>query len=435
MPSDSRADAIVPAFGPLAGVRVIDSSRFVAGPWAAGYLAEFGAEVIHIEVPPFELPYADPTRTLAPLLPEGRPPAEQLSESWIQYSRNKLSLGLDLRRPEGRAVFLDLLRKAEIWIESSRPGTYARLELSDEEVHRVNPRLTIVHVSGYGQTGVPERVNAPSYDLTGQAFSGFLSLQGDPDPSPPMRSGTALNDTVTGLAAAGAAVMGYVSSLRTGIGQTIDVAQYEVFFTLLENFALDYFARGVVRGRHGSAHSRLHPYDVHRAQDGWVVVAAPNAEAYLRLKRMIGFEDARYDDPAYRLAHRESVDRAISEFCAKRTRSELERLARENDVALVRVYDIADIARDPHYRQREMLVDWEDPVVGKVRGPGIAPKFDRTPGQVWRGAPWLGQDNHAVLTRVLGYSSEEISRLTRLGVLGEDRPKHLARSNAQGAPP
>ncbi len=417
-----RAPAIVPEYGPLAGVRVLDSARFVAGPWAAGYLSEFGAEVIHIEVPPFHRPYADPTRTLVPQLPEGAPADEQVSESWIQYSRNKLSLGLDLRHPDGRSVFLDLAQKSDIWIESSRPGTYDKIGLPDDRVHAANPRLTIVHISGYGRTGVPERIRAPSYDLTGQAFSGYLSLQGEPDPAPPMRAGTALNDTVTGLSAAGAATMGYISALRSGRGQSIDVAQYEVFFTLLENFALDYFARGVARGRHGSAHPRLHPYDVHRAQDGWVVVAAPNPDAYRRLKTMIGFSDDRFDDPGYRLAHRGPVDAAIAAFCAARSRDELERLAREHDVALERISTIADIAADPHYRAREMLIEWEDPVAGKVRGPGIAPKFERTPGRVWRGAPWLGQDNRAVLADLLGYSPTRIAELAALGVIGEEPP-------------
>ncbi|MGI0054620.1 MAG: CaiB/BaiF CoA transferase family protein [Thermoplasmata archaeon] len=420
-----RASSLVPEFGPLAGVRVIDSARFVAGPWAAGHLAEFGAEVIHVEVPPFERPYADPTRTLVPLIPEGKPPGEQVSQSWVQYSRNKLSLAVDLRRPEGRSVFLDLIAQSDIWIESSRPGTYEKLELGDEQVRAANPRLTIVHVSGYGRTGVPERIRAPAYDLTGQAFSGFLSLQGDPDPAPPMRAGTALNDTVTGLSAAGAAIMGYAHSMRTGVGQSIDVAQYEVFFTLLENLALDYFARGVVRGRHGSAHSRLHPYDVHRAKDGWVVVAAPNHDAYLRLKEMIGFTDDRFDDTSYRLAHREPVDTAIEDFCGGRSCAELEEIARTHDVALVRVYSIADIAADPHYAARGMFVEWTDPVAGRVRGPGVAPKFEGTPGRVWRGAPWLGQDNQEILTKVLGYSEPQIRVLTEAGILGSDRPRHL----------
>ncbi len=427
-----RSRSLVPSYGPLAGIRVLDSARFVAGPWASTHLGEFGAEVIHVEGPPFHAPYSDPTRTLVPMLPPGRPVEEQVSESWVQYSRNKLSLGLDLRRPAGRRVFLDLLRRADIWIESSRPGTYEKLGLSDRTVRRVNPRLTIVHVSGFGRTGDRERVAAPSYDLTAQAFSGYLSLQGEPDPAPPMRAGTALNDTLTGLGAAGAALMGYIQAQRTGRGQSIDVAQYEIAFTLLENLALDYFARGVVRGRHGSAHARLHPYDVHRARDGWVVVAAPNTDAYLRLKRMIGFTDSRYDDTSYRTAHRGPVDRAIARFCRTRTRAQLEALGRRYDLALTRVYDIADIAQDPHFRAREMLLDWEDPVAGPVRGSGIAPKFSDTPGAVWRGAPWLGQDNDRVLTRGLGYPRSRVDRLVRAGIVGAEaprRPRSLPRTS------
>lgn len=420
--SPPSSDRLVPGYGPLSGVRVIDSARFVAGPWAATYLGEFGAEIIHVEGPPFEPPYADATRTLRPLLP-GSSPSDRVSESWVQYSRNKLSVGLDLRRPEGREVFLDLLRHADIWVESSRPGTYDKLGLSDAAAWQANPRLTIVHVSGHGQTGDPARVAAPSYDLTAQAYSGFLSLQGDPDPEPPMRSGTALNDTVTGLASATAGLMGYIHAQRTGRGQSVDVAQYEVFFLLLENLALDYFMRGVVRGRFGSAHARLHPYDVHRARDGWVVVAAPTPEAWAGLKGLIGFTDPAYDDRDFRLAHREPVDEAIEEYCRTRSRAELEQLGREHDVAITRVYDIVDIAHDPHYQQRGMFLEWDDPVAGRVKGAGVAPKFSETPGGVWRGAPWLGQDNDRVLGSLLGYPSERLAELRRDGVIGEDPPK------------
>ncbi len=420
--SSSPGDApLVPPFGPLEGIRVLESARYVAGPWAATYLGEFGARVIHIEGPPFEPPYADPTRTTRPLL-EGSTPEESVSESWAQYSRNKLSVGLDVRQPEGRSLFLKLLEQSDIWIESSRPGTYEKFGLSDEEAWRANPRLTIVHVSGYGRTGVPERVGAPSYDLTAQAYSGFLSLQGNPDPDPPMRSGTALNDTVTGLAAATAGLMGHIHANRTGQGQSVDVAQYEVFFILLENLALDYFARGVVRGRYGSGHARLHPYDVHRAKDGWVIVAAPTPEAWDRLKSVIGFRDTTFDDRDYRLAHREVVDHAIAGFCASRTREELEEIGRREDVAITRVFDIADVARDPHFRQRGMFVEWEDPVAGRVKGAGVAPRFSVTPGGVWRGAPWLGQDNQRVFRDLLGLSKDEVDRLQAGGVIGERPP-------------
>jgi len=427
VPSSPGPVPLVPQFGPLEGIRVLESARFVAGPWAATYLGEFGARVIHVEGPPFEPPYADPTRTLRPVL-EGDAPGETVSESWVQYSRNKLSVGLDIRRPEGRALFLRLAEQSDIWIESSRPGTYDKLGLSDEEMWKSNPRLTIVHVSGYGRTGQPERLAAPSYDLTAQAYSGYLSLQGNPDPDPPMRSGTALNDTVTGLAAATAGLMGYVHASRTGRGQSVDVAQYETFFILLENLALDYFMRGVVRGRHGSAHARLHPYDVHRASDGWVVVAAPTPDAWGRLKEVIGFSDPAYDDRDYRLSHREPVDRAIAEFCRARTRAELEEAGRTHDVAITRVFDISDMARDAHYREREMFVEWDDPIAGRVKGAGVAPKFSETPGGVWRGAPWLGQDNHRVLGELLGLSERELNELRNAGVIGERPPKGSSRS-------
>jgi crotonobetainyl-CoA:carnitine CoA-transferase CaiB-like acyl-CoA transferase len=422
MADPDRLDRVVPPFGPLAGVRVVDSGRFVAGPWAATYLGEFGAEVIHVEGPPFVPPYSDATRLLTPLLPPGATAETGVSESWVQYSRNKLSLALDLDQPEGRATFLDLLKRSDIWVESSRPGTYDRLGLGDETVRAVNSRLVIVHVSGFGRTGEPGRVAAPSFDLIGQAFSGYLALQGAPDPAPPMRAGTALNDTVTGLGAATAALMGYVHAQRTGQGQTIDVAQYEMFFVLLENLALDYFARGVVRGRHGTAHPRLHPYDVHAARDGWVVVAAPTPGMWTRLARLLGPTPPEWGDAEYRRNHRAEVDAAIAAFCAARTRDELERLGREHDVAIARVYDIADIAQDPHYRAREMITRWTDPVAGPVEGAGIAPKFSETPGRVWRGAPWLGQDNEAVLTTILGYAPARVRELEARGIIGRRPP-------------
>ena len=216
--------------------------------------------------------------------------------------------------------------------------------------------------------------------------------------------------------------MGYVHANHTGRGQSVDVAQYEIFFILLENLAIDYFVRGVVRGRYGLGHARLHPYDVHRARDGWVVVAAPTPEAWGRLKAVIGFADPAYDDRDYRLSHREPVDRAIAEFCGSRTRDELEEIGRTHDVAITRVFDIADIARDPHFREREMFLEWEDPVAGRVKGAGVAPKFSSTPGGVWRGAPWLGEDNERVLGGLLGLSKAQMDGLRSSGVIGERPP-------------
>ena len=422
MPEVSAPRSVVPPFGPLRGIRVVDSGRLVAGPWAGTYLGEFGAEVVHVEGPPFAPPYSDASRMLVPRLPEGASRDASVSESWVQYSRNKLSLGLDLRAPDGRATFLDLLARSDIWVESSRPGTYDKLGLSDATVREASPRLTIVHVSGYGQTGEPDRVRQPSFDLIGQAYSGFLSLQGEPDPAPPMRSGTALNDTVTGLAAAAAALMGYISAQKSGRGQSVDVAQYEVFFTLLENLALDYFARGVVRGRHGTGHARLYPYDLFRASDGWVVVAAPTEDSWDRLADWMELRDPAWPDDERRRTHRTEINARIQAFCQARTVAALEREAQTLGIAVSGVFDIARIARDPHFRKREMLLEWQDPVAGRVKGAGVAPKFSETPGGVWRGSPWLGQDNVSVLRDVLGYSAERIADLEHRSVIGSFPP-------------
>jgi crotonobetainyl-CoA:carnitine CoA-transferase CaiB-like acyl-CoA transferase len=423
MSEDRARGFTVPPFGPLAGVRVVDSGRLVAGPWAGTYLGEFGAEVIHVESAPFAPPYADASRSLVPRIPEGVAPESTVSESWVQYSRNKLSVGLDLRQSEGRSLFLKLLARSDIWVESSRPGTYDRLGLGDAEVHGHAPKLTIVHVSGYGQTGDPERIAQPSFDLTAQAYSGFLSLQGNPDPDPPMRAGTALNDTVTGLAAAAGALMGYIHAQRTGKGQTVDVAQYEVFFTLLENLALDYFARGAVRGRHGTSHARLFPYETVRALDGWVVVAAPTEESWRKLSEMMGLRHPSWTTDAGRRQDREEIVGSIRAYCAARSVAELEAEGRQRDAAVSGVFDISRIAKDPHFRARQMFVEWDDPVAGRVKGAGVAPKFVDTPGGVWRGAPWLGQDNSAVLTGLLGCSPEQLKDLESRGIVGHRAPE------------
>ena len=415
-----------PRFGPLAGLKVLDTGRVVAGPWGATLLADLGAEVVHVEAPPFAYPYADPTRTLNPTLPEGVPVAERVSESWVQYGRNKLSLGLDIGSEAGRRVFADLLRWAEVWLDASRPGTFARRGFPDRRVLRLNRRLVVTHVTGFGLDGHPEYVQRASYDLVAQAFSGFLGVQGEPDPAPPMRVSVAINDLVTGLAAAFASLAGVTAARRSGRGQVVDVAQYEMFFLMMENMALDYFLRGVVRRRQGSAHPRLHPYEVFRAKDGWVVLAAPTRGAWEKLRTLIPMpRGKRFDDMAWRVAHRRQANAPIERFIARRTTRELERLGLRHDVAFAPIPSMREIARNPHYRQREMLLSWRDPVLGPVRGAGVAPKFLGTPGRVWRGAPWLGQDNVTVLSGLLGYSRARVNTLVGAGVVGAAPPRRI----------
>ncbi len=417
---------IAPQYGPLRGLRVLDTGRVVAGPWAATILGDFGAEVIHVEGPPFSPPFADPTRSLPPLLPPRASPENGVSESWVQYSRNKLSLGLDVTRPEGRKAFLDLIRSADIWIDASRPGTFAKFSLGDRTVQRANPRIVITHVSGFGQKGDPRYLNRPSYDLVAQAFSGFLSAQGRPFPEPPTQSGTAINDLVTGLAAAFGSLVAYVHAASTGKGQVVDVAQYEVFFLMMENMAVDFFGRGQVRERHGNAHPRLHPYEIFPARDGWIVLAAPTPRSWRVFREWAGLPDTpEWNSVSWRIAHRKLVNQRISAITRRSTMAELEAEGLRRDIAFAPILTMKEIAENPHYKARNMLLSWRDPVAGDVRGAGIAPKLSRTPGRVWRGAPWLGQDNQQVLEKLLGYSKDQVRRLRELGVVGDFPPVRL----------
>jgi crotonobetainyl-CoA:carnitine CoA-transferase CaiB-like acyl-CoA transferase len=418
-----RRRGVIPPFGPLRGLRVLDTGRVVAGPWAATLLADFGAEVIHIEGPPFHPPYADPTRILNPRLPEGEELGRQVSESWVQYGRNKLSLGLDVRHRLGRRVFLDLVRRSDVWIDASRPGTFEKFGLGDRTLWRYNPRLVIVHVTGFGLTGDPRYIHRPCFDIVAQAYSGFLACQGDPEPSPPMTSGTAINDLVTGLAAAMSALLGYVQALRTGRGDRVDVAQGEIFFLMMENMALDYFLRGAIRRRQGRAHPRLHPYEIFPAKDGHIVLAAPTPSSWEKLKGLLNLPpDPEWDDMAWRVAHRAEVNAPIERFTRKHTVAELERIGLEHDIAFAPILDMEQISRHPQYQARNMFLEWDDPVLGRVRGAGIAPKLSRSPGRVWRGAPWLGQDNEPILKGILGYSEPRVRQLVRRGVVGSFPP-------------
>jgi crotonobetainyl-CoA:carnitine CoA-transferase CaiB-like acyl-CoA transferase len=386
-------------------------------------LGDFGADVVHVEGPPFGPPYADPVRCTAPLLPVGASLEDGVSTSWVQYNRNKRAVGLDVARPEGRDIFLDLVRHSDIWVDSSRPGTFDKLKLSDAEVLRANRRIVIVHVSGFGQNGHPAYVRRPSYDLVAQAFSGFLACQGNPAPEPPMRSATAINDLVTGLGAATGALMAYIHAQKTGEGQVVDVAQYEMFFIMMENMALDYFSRGVVRSRHGNAHPRLHPYEVFPAKDGFVALAAPTPRSWEKLRDLVGLAaDSQRDNMAWRVDHREQVNVHLRNFTLKHTIAQLEALGLEHDVAFAPILTMAEIASNPHYLAREMMLRWQDPVAGEVRGAGIAPKFSRTPGAVRRGAPWLGQDNAFVLGDILGYSADRQRAFAEQGIVGAYNP-------------
>jgi crotonobetainyl-CoA:carnitine CoA-transferase CaiB-like acyl-CoA transferase len=393
-------------FGPLQGLKIIDSGRNNAGPWAASLAADFGADVIHIEPLQGELFRMD-------------------HAGWAQEKRNQRSLTLNLKKDKGKEIFLQLLRNADIWIESSIPGTYKDLGLTDELVWQGNPGLVIVHVSGYGQSGDPRYVQRASYDMIGQAFGGLMYLMGEPEPSPPIAAKPYICDYITGLFSLWSVLAAYISAQKTGRGQSIDVSQYESVFRMLADTSVNFFHNEKVAERMGNKHPLAIPWDTYRSKDGhWFCINAAG-DPFERLSEAMG-EDPR--DPRWTPQFEncirgtpgaEEFDQKLRAWIGERDAGEIEEiLTIRFQVPCQRVYSIQDMAGDPHYRARENFIEWDDPVLDRVKGTGIVPKFSLTPGRIVSGAPTLGQHNDEILS-VLGYSPEETARLKEEGVVGE----------------
>jgi len=371
---------LVPDFGPLSGVRAIDVGRVGAGPFSATYLAEFGAEVIHVETPPYGPPYADASREAFPYLPLGASIKDGVSQHWVQESRNKLSLALDYTKPEGRQLLLRLVKRSDIFLESSRPGTFTKLGLDDDCLLRTNPRLVVVHVSGFGQTGPYSR--RPSYDLVTQAFSGFLYGQGFPD-RPPTMASFSMCDYLAAAWCAFATLAAYLHSRKTRRGQVVDLAMYEVVFRTLENMCVNYFADSTVRERWGNSHPLHFPYGVYQAADAPVVIAAPFIGTWRRLADLLSISESKeWDEQDARIRGREKVDTIIDQWVRNKPAKEVEKVLLENNIPCSVVYNMKDIANDEHYNAREMLAE--------LRAPGLCPCFQELPGRF--GEALLGWD-------------------------------------------
>jgi crotonobetainyl-CoA:carnitine CoA-transferase CaiB-like acyl-CoA transferase len=398
-----------PAFGALEGLTVVDTGTVVAAPFACELAAEAGAQVIRVSLPGPDILELSPFR-----LTDGD---DSVSTWWAQENRNKLDLVLDLTRPEAKEILGGLLAKADIWIESSRPGTYAeRLGLTDEWALGLNPRLVVVHVSGFGQDGDPATYRRASYDVIGQAFSGSMSMNGEPG-GPPMKSNPFANDYVTALFALWSALAAYISVQRTGHGQVVDVAQYECQFKLLACGVMDFLMLGEEHPRTGNNDpSGVQPYGIYPTADGWISIGAIGGP-FLRLKEVVpGLDQDRLQTVVDQIVHADEIRHLVVEWLADRTAAEAEQELNARDIPCSRVMTAPDIAADPHYRAREMLIEWDDDVGGRVRGTGVVPKFSATPSKVWRGAPGRGKDTDAVLAW-LGYDPRQTGALREAGVV------------------
>ena len=390
-----------PSPAALAGVRVIEMGQLIAGPFAGKTLGEFGADVVKIEPPGA----GDPLRNWR-LIKNGT------SVWWQVQSRNKRSVAIDLRAPDGQQLARQLIAEADVLIENFRPGTLEGWGLSPDELHALNPGLVILRISGYGQTG-PYR-DLPGFGVIGEAMGGLRHLTAEPG-RVPVRVGVSIGDTLAALHGVIGVMMAlYHRKVNGGAGQVIDVALHEAVFNVMESLLPEYSAFGAVREAAGSALPGIAPSNAYACQDGWVLVAGNGDSIFKRLMTTIGRDDLGtapdLANNAGRVARVAEIDAAIGAWTHGKTVQQVMDALAAARVPAGKVYTARDIAEDPHYRARDMILRQATRDGDTVEVPGIVPKLSATPGTVRASAPHVGDDTDSVL-REMGLSSEQIAAL------------------------
>ncbi|QRF57345.1 CaiB/BaiF CoA-transferase family protein [Variovorax paradoxus] len=387
--------------GALQGLRVIEMGQLIAGPFAGKTLGEFGADVIKIEPPGS----GDPLRNWR-LLQDGT------SVWWQVQSRNKRSLALDLRSEEGQQIARRLIAEADVLIENFRPGTLEGWGMGYEVLRERNPGLVMLRISGYGQTG-PYR-DLPGFGAIGEAMGGLRHLTGEPG-RVPVRCGISIGDTLAALhGTIGVLTALYHRKVNGGQGQVIDVALNEAVFNVMESLVPEYSAFGAVREAAGSALPGIAPSNAYRCADGYVLIAGNGDSIFRRLMQSIGRDDLGADpalaNNAGRVARVAEIDQAIEAWTLPQSVATVLEVLGAARVPAGKVYTAKDIAEDPHYRAREMLLRQPTRDGHEIEVPGVVPKLMGTPGTVRSSAPRLGDDTDAVLGEI-GFTSEDIAAL------------------------
>jgi crotonobetainyl-CoA:carnitine CoA-transferase CaiB-like acyl-CoA transferase len=397
---------------PLEGLRVLELGSLIAGPFATRIMAEFGAEVIKVERPGA----GDPLRVWRYV-----DPRTETSLWWALQSRNKKLVTLNVGHQDGQALAKRLAAEADILVENFKPGTLEKLGLGWDALHELNPRLILVRVSGYGQTG-PYK-DRPGFANIGEAMGGIRYVTGEPGRAP-VRSGISLGDSLASLyAVIGALIAVHARDvLGRGEGQVVDVALYEAVFNLMESMVPEFDVAGIVRERTGSSLPGITPSNTYCSGDGSYVAIGGNSDAiFKRLMKAIGRpelgEVPRYRTNADRTEHAEELDTLIEEWVQLHPTGEILRILDEAAVPVGPIYSVDDIVEDEQYHAREMLLETEIEGIGPVKMPGLVPKLSETPGGVeWYGG-LLGAHNEDVYGGLLGLSAEEIERLSEEGVI------------------
>lgn len=404
--------------GPLQGLKVLDLSIIVAGGTASSLLADFGADVVKVERPGS----GDPLRNWGPF-------ANGVSLWWKVHSRNKRSLTLDLGNPEGQALLLELAGQADMLIEGFRPGTLERWNIGPEQLHEKNPGLVILRYSGFGQTG-PYR-DRPGFGTIAECMSGYIAMTGFPE-TPPVLPPIPLADEIAGVFGAMAGMMAlyrreavrasYQEGEDAKAGQVIDLSLFEPLFRLCIPHIPMYDLLGIVRERVGNDFPDAAPRSLYQtADDRWLGLSATSQSTWEALAHAMGLSDyisdPRFTDNASRLENKDALNEVLQQWLGSRPLDEiLDNLVPAGGV-VGPVYGSGQIVDDPHYRERDDLIEVEDPEIGATLMPGIIPKFSATPGAVEHAGPSLGEHNEQVLASWLGYDAGTVADLTGKGVI------------------
>ena len=391
--------------GPLDGVRVLECCQVMAGPTCGMLLADLGADVVKVE----KLPGGDDTRSF------DQPQVNGESAAFLAMNRNKRSIALDLKRPEGQAVLKTLAGSADVLVENFRKGTMEKFGLGFEALKEVNPKLVYCAITGYGRSG--PYADKGGFDLIAQGMSGLMSITGEPGQEP-VKCGPPVCDINGGMLGALGIVAAYVHRLRTGVGQMVDTSLLEAGIHTTFWHSAIFLATGVSPEPTGSAHVLSAPYQAFPTHDGWITIGGANPANWERLARMMGLaellDDPRFRTNADRMQHRAELAEIVSAKTRQRTTQDLVTALDASGIPAGPVNRIGEMLADPHVLARNMVVETIHPVAGPTRALGVPIKLSQTPGTVRRPAPLLGQHTREVLHEA-GYSNAEIDALVESG--------------------
>jgi CoA:oxalate CoA-transferase len=396
----------------LQGIRVIDLSHVLAGPTATMLLADLGAEVIHVEPP-----RGDDAREYGPFA--GGVDKDR-SGYFISLNRNKKSLVLDLKQPQGKEILRELVLVSDVLVENFRPGTLDALGFSWKEVHRMNPKLIYASISGFGNETLPEYANRPAYDVVVQAYSGLMSITG-PEQGPPCRVGSSVGDIVAGHQAAIGILAALLHRTLTGQAQRYDGSMVDGLFSIMENAVVRYTVSGEIPRALGTAHPSITPFQAFPTRDSWIIIAAGADKLWTQLCITLGqndlAKDARFKTNFLRTQNRPALTKILTEELKKKTTAAWMEIFEKNGIPYSPVNNIKQICEDPQIKFRNMLVEIDQPGIGRMQIAGSPLRLSETPGKVYRGAPALGEHSAEILAKLLKKKKSEITALRKAGVI------------------